>query len=160
MQIDKKLQIVKMFQDKYPDTHLGGSLGLYLHGIDLKRDLKYSDIDLTTPDNIDKNQLLIINEVQESSNPSDFDYSLRYHPIDSSVYVKIEIRISPEPGFIVIEKDGINYNVSKLKDIIFWKTKYANNGSQKHEHDLIVINGGERPAIETPIFSSNDDLPF
>jgi hypothetical protein len=49
-----KLQILREFQTKYPDSHVGGSIGLYLHGIDLKRDISRTDLDITTPDWIEE----------------------------------------------------------------------------------------------------------
>lgn len=161
MNIADKLKVVKMFQDKYPNTHVGGSLGLFLHGIDLKRDLNKSDIDLTSADDI---QLVFclenITDLVESSRPGDFNFAFRFNH-SQTVYTKIDVRITPEPSFEVINYDGIDYNVSKVRDIIFWKKKYADNNVQKHIDDLIVINGGERPElIACTAYNSNDDFPF
>jgi len=159
--IFEKLKIIKHFQDKYPLSHVGGSIGLCLHGIDLKRSLKNSDIDITVPNKLEQDIPFETYEV--SSSPSDFDYSFRAAETKSNLYSKIEIRITPEPSFVIIEFDGIKYNVSKLVDILFWKQKYADKGVQKHIDDMIVINGCERPVANAVVlsdFDSTDELPF
>lgn len=160
MYIEQLLYHAKKFQDMFCNSHIGGSLGLYLHGIDLKRDITKSDIDMTCksklPEPLDAEQF------EESSSPTDFDYSLRLHDKQSNIYAKIEVRVSPEPSFVVINHNGIDYNVSLLENILFWKQKYADKGVQKHIDDMIVINGGERPPIPevTYAYANDDDLPF
>jgi len=52
-QMQYKLEMLREFQAKYPDSHVGGSVGLYLHGINLQRDISRTDLDLTVPDWID-----------------------------------------------------------------------------------------------------------
>lgn len=157
--LNEKLSIIKSFQDKYPDSHVGGSIGLYLHGIDLKRDISKSDIDMTKKYKLPETEKIPFDNYQESSSPSDFDYSFRAFESDNAHYAKMEIRVTTEPSFVVINHDGINYNVSKLEDIIFWKQKYADKEIQKHIDDLIVINGGERPKQKQQAYNE-DDLPF
>ena len=46
--IRKQLKVLRAFQNKYPKSHVGGSIGLRLLGVDLKRNLYYSDLDITT----------------------------------------------------------------------------------------------------------------
>lgn len=150
----QKLEVAKEFQDKYPNSHLGGSIGLLLLGVDLKRDLSKSDLDITTAENILKED--IISNYEERSDVSDFDYAIQKQ-FESGYYLKIDVRISPEPQFDVINFNGINYNVSKLKDILFWKRKYANKGVLKHSNDLITIESGVRPKEE---IESSDDLTW
>jgi hypothetical protein len=158
--IENILKAVKVFQDKYPDAHVGGSIGLTLHGIDLKRDLSKSDIDITVynklPDIID------IANVEISSNPEDFDYAFRYYPDSGSRYIKLDIRYCPEPSFEVIEYEGVKYNVSKKVDILYWKQKYADKQVQKHVDDLIAIKTGIRPEPQPYMGPSlrADDFPF
>ena len=41
-----KLDFLREFQSNYPKSHVGGSIGLMLHGVDLKRDLNLSDLDI------------------------------------------------------------------------------------------------------------------
>lgn len=157
--INQKLGIIKRLQQTFVDAYVGGSFGIFLHGIDLKRSLNQSDIDMSVQSTIDYQKLVEIDELEEASNPEDFDYCFRYNHFDS--YTKIDVRRNSEGSFIVIERDGVSYNVAKLEDIIVWKEKYAAKGVQKHSDDLIVIRGGERPE-RTPEQAETitDDLPF
>lgn len=152
--IEYKLEAIRKFQKNYPTSHVGGSLGLMIIGIDLKRSLIMSDIDITIDeyDNIIKD-----NGLEQVSNNSDFDFSYRVNHTDN-FYTKIDIRINPEPSFDVIEFCGYRYNVSKLRDILFWKQKYADKGLLKHKNDLITIKTGVRPLEQVVI--NDDDLPF
>lgn len=150
------LCIVKSFQDKFKTAHVGGSIGLMLHGIDLKRDLSKSDIDMTVADYIHKDDKP--DEFKETSNPDDFDHQYRVNVSNPLIYIKMDVRVSPEPSYDVVTYNGINYRVSKLRDIIFWKKKYAKKGVKKHIDDLIVIDGGERPSAKNKM--PDDDLPF
>jgi len=143
-----KLNIIKTLLEKYPDSHVGGSIGLFLHGVDLKRNLNKSDIDFTVTAPIDFSQPMNIENLVEPSAPGDFEYSFRmYHSKDGATYTKIEISINPAPIFDIIVYDGYSFRVTKKDHIIMWKKLYASKGSLKHEHDMIVINGGERPMI-------------
>jgi hypothetical protein len=111
--IKLKLKELREFQKIYPESHCGGSIGLMLHGIDLQRDLGNSDLDITTPDEIQVN-----NEVyQERSDGNDFDYCLKRDIPSTGYYVKFDIRVCPEPSFEVVEFEGYKYNVSRLKDL-------------------------------------------
>lgn len=156
IEMSKYLQAVKDFQNKVPSAHVGGSIGLYLHGIDLKRDLSQSDIDMTIEEYIPEE--VTLEGYQETSNPDDFDHQFRFDIPNDNRYIKVDVRVSPEPSFEIIERDGVSYNVSKKRDILFWKKKYADKGVQKHIDDLVVINGGERPLLK--VFAITDDLPF
>ena len=148
-----KLKVFQEFQVCNPTAHLGGSLGLMLRGIDLLRDLKTSDLDVTIDEydatNLQKDLL------NERSDGNDFDFCVSRVVADNGNYVKMDIRVSPEPSFDKIEFEGFVYNVSKLRDILFWKKKYAKKGVLKHINDLIVIETGLRP-IEV----KNDDLSW
>ena len=138
-----KLKTLKEFQEKYPTSHVGGSIGLYLRGIDLKRDLSKSDLDITIDELIEETDSFYLLD----SSSDDFDYTIEKHT-DNGSCIKMDIRICPEPSFDVIEFEGVNYNVSKYRDIIYWKTKYANKDTQKHKDDLETIKTGVRP-LET-----------
>lgn len=144
-QMQYKLQMLREFQAKYPDSHVGGSVGLYLHGIDLKRDISKTDLDLTVPDYIEG-----YNDNPEwNTSSSDFDYSNMFKSKDNYFCCKVEIRVCPEPSFTVVEHERHSYNVSLLSNILFWKKKYARKGVQKHIDDLITIETGVRPVNET-----------
>ncbi len=152
--IMQKLEVVQQFQNKYPDSHIGGSIGLMLLGIDLQRDLSKSDLDITAPDFIGEKE--IIDNYELRSDGNDFDYAIQKNIADG-IYIKIDIRISPEPSFDVVNFNGTNYNVSKLKNILFWKKKYSDKGVLKHTNDLITIETGIRPAEN---INNDFDLPW
>src|SRR5882757_9910466 len=139
MNINILLETVRKIQTLFPTVHVGGSIGLYLHGLDLKRDLSKSDIDLTDKDQAAANLFVdSFKDTEESSNPEDFKYQFRYnYPGDR--YIKIDISIFPEKEFDVIDKDGFLYRVSKKEDILFYKKKYAESGGKKHQDDLTAI---------------------
>jgi len=157
-QMQYKLQMLREFQAKYQDSHVGGSVGLYLWGIDLQRDISRTDLDLTVPDWID--ELSTTKGYREApSDVSDFDYSIMNKSKDYYFCCKMEIRVCPEPSFTVIEDEGYSYNVSLLSNILFWKKKYARKGVQKHIDDLITIETGVRPEPKKLVLSGLD-LPF
>ena len=150
------LSAILEFQNQFPTAHVGGSLGLLLHGVNLKRQLTQSDIDMTMDEDIPKGKEPV--SLVEASHPQDFDRCFRRN-VNDGQYIKIDLRINPEPSFERIQYEGNIYNVSKKRDILFWKKKYADKGVKKHIDDLIVINGGTRPdpVVWTP---DNDDIPF
>lgn len=152
-----KLRALKEFQDLYPTSHVGGSIGLMIRGVDLKRDMIKSDLDIT----IDEYEFKAddLPNMEERSDTCDFDFSLKKCYADGQLYVKIDIRVTPEPSFDVIDFNGVNYNVSKLRDILFWKNKYARKGVKKHENDLIAIETGVRP-LDPIVEPELDGLPF
>lgn len=165
--IKTKLEIVRKFLSRFPDTHVGGSIGLFLHGIDLKRSYEKSDIDLVTAIPLSFAEPLDIENTEDSSQTEDFEYSFRTYPKGYDFpYTKIEIAIRKFIGWDVIEYDGYKYRVSKLNDIYFFKAKYAMNGVEKHIDDFITIATGVRPEREKkkePILQhsdTTDDLPF
>lgn len=152
--IEYKLEAIRNFQTNYPTSHVGGSLGLMIRGIDLKRSLIMSDIDIT----IDEYEEIKTDEsLEPRSDNSDFDFAYKINHTDN-FYTKIDIRITPEPSFDVVKFNGYSYNVSKLRDILFWKQKYANKGILKHKNDLITMKTGVRPLEQVVI--NDDDLPF
>lgn len=140
--IKRQLSVLRAFQVKYPKSHVGGSIGLFLHGVDLKRNMYYSDLDITTP------------EFTEISNPNingcspveDYDHRYQIDDPKTGHFFKLEIRIDDEqPDFDVVNFEGVNYNITKKETILMWKQKYAENGNQKHINDLITIATGVRP---------------
>lgn len=138
----RQLKVLKEFQEKHPTSHVGGSIGLMLRGVDLKRDFNASDLDITIDDYLPA-EIELDNLVLRSDN-NDFDFCVKW--VDEiGNYTKMDIRITPEPSFDVINYNGVDYNVSKLRDILFWKKKYADKGVKKHIKDLITIEMGVRP---------------
>jgi len=151
----QKLVTLKEFQDKYPTSHVGGSIGLFLRGINLLRDLSKSDLDITIDEMDIESEKSVLKTYEETSDNNDFDLNIK-KVLPDGHYVKIDIRICPEPSFDVIEFEGVSYNVSKYRDIIFWKQKYAKKEVIKHRDDLETIKTGVRPLTAVQA----DDLPF
>lgn len=158
-QMQYKLQMLHEFQAKYPTSHVGGSVGLYLHGINLQRDISKTDLDITVSDFIEE---LKGDWNENPSDSSDFDYVKMHKSKDYYFCCKIEIRVCPEPSYTTVEFEGHTYNVSLLSNILFWKKKYARKGVQKHKDDLITIETGVRPEPKKVVFDSSNplDLPF
>jgi hypothetical protein len=145
--IDLKLQVFRDFQLQNPTAHLGGSLGLMLRGIDLQRDLISSDLDVTIDEYEVKN--LEVDRLDLTSEGNDFDFCTSKVINEEGLYVKMDLRVNPEPSFDKIEFEDFTYNVSKLRDILFWKKSYAKKGVLKHINDLVTIETGVRPAEVT-----------
>lgn len=115
--------------------------------------MKNLDLDITV-DEIGKDSLLK-NDYDNRSDWSDFDVCAKKEH-ENGFYTKIDIRVNPEPSFEIIEFEGENYNVSKKRDILFWKKKYADKGVGKHKNDLHFIEFGKHKLA--PVFNL-DDLP-
>jgi len=146
-----QLGVLKDFQTKYPTSHVGGSIGLMLRGVNLHRDLSKSDLDITI-DQLEK----VDESYDERSDSNDFDFCVQKE-LKSGHYVKIDIRVNPEPSFDIVRFEGETYNVSKERDILFWKRKYADKKVQKHIDDLYAIENNKRPQVAVDL---TDDLPF
>jgi hypothetical protein len=140
-----KLETIRDFQKKYPESHVGGSFGLFLLGYDLKRDFNDSDLDLITP-SFDKNDHTNNgknDDIQETSESNDFNYNYRRY--FGCYYVKYDISINTEQTFQVIQYEGNSYNVSLFENIMKYKREYAAKGVFKHTADIAAIETGVRP---------------
>ena len=158
--LEIKLETLREFQTKYPNSHIGGSVGLMIRGIDVGRDISLTDLDITT----DKYEVTENTDYENRSDGNDFDYNVKKW-FDSGYYVKIDIRISANEQYDIIAFNGHLYNVSKLQDILKFKRIYAKKGTIKHYQDLCYIAFGEhRPLSIASIFPIDDtetyDLPF
>lgn len=127
------LKSVKEILTACPQFNIGGSVGLFLHGVRLDRWLDRSgDIDLCSPYYI--NPKTISNEVDiEEAKPSgnDFDETFFYGGI------KCDYKIDPKQKYELIEYDGFTYKVTPLEIIIEAKARYAMQRSgEKHRQDL------------------------
>jgi len=129
-----KLDIVKAFQEKYPHTQIGGSVGLFLHGIELNRFYNncVNDLDIITPyytlfENInDKITINLLGE-KEYKSGCDFDECITISGI------KADVRIDNHQKYNIIEFEGFKYKVSALEAI--WAAKLRYN-AKKHNDDL------------------------
>lgn len=149
METNLKLDAVKAIQTKYRTFHVGGSVGLFLHGVRLDRWLKSksSDIDMVAP-------YFILPEFEQEDKKNDDDYDDDYscEYIDAKASgndfdetflfegnfgsVKVDYKIDPLQRYVIIEYKGFKYKVSPLLTIIDAKMKYAMNGQKKHADDL------------------------
>lgn len=164
MTVEDKLKIIRSFQQKFPGSHVGGSLGLMLQGVDLQRDLKKSDIDMTVQTELQSADVTGLENTEESSHPEDFDYQFRHYPTGTGTYVKIDINIQPKRKYNTVVYKGESYRVSRIEDILAWKHYYSMKGAGKHTDDLEVLRTGVRSKeVDKPVVvTSNamDDLPF
>ena len=140
-----KLDAVKIIQTKYPTFHVGGSIGLFLHGIRLKRLInnKSSDIDMIAPyfilpefnsDEDDEDDEVDSEYKDAKKSGNDFDETFVLYGDFGSV--KIDYRIDPHQRYEIIEYKGFKYKVSPLMTIMDAKMKYAMNGQRKHAQDI------------------------
>lgn len=148
LQIERnlKLEAVKLIQMKYPIFHVGGSVGLFLHGIRLKRWVSNSssDIDMVTPyfilpefdnDDVDDDDDCLYCEYKDAkASGNDFDETF----ILSGEFgtVKVDYKIDPQQRYEIIDYKGFKYKVSPLMTIMDAKMKYAINGQKKHADDI------------------------
>lgn len=134
-----KLEIVKQFQQQFPTSHIGGSMGLYLRGIDVGRNITESDLDMVLQKYEDGS--IQDEHWQSVSNFDDFVASFRiwFANKGGAYYTKLEISEQPEQLYDIVEFQGDVYNVSKLSSILEFKKKYADKGCSKHQRDLHFI---------------------
>ncbi len=152
------LDIVKEIQIKYPMLHVGGSVGLFLHGVRLKRwfNKHKSDIDMVSPyfilpeGEIDEEPITYL-DAKASGN--DFDETFM---IGNDI--KVDYRIDNKQRYEIITFDGFDYKVSPLLTILEAKMRYAlmKNG-HKHKADLIEMVTRVKPVNKVK-FVSVDEL--
>lgn len=143
-----KLSAVKAIQTKYPTFHVGGSIGLFLHGIRLKRwtNKASSDIDMVAPYYIlpefndenekvdDDDDELFCEYLDAKASGNDFDETFTISGEFGTV--KVDYRIDPAQRYEIVEFQGFKYKVSPLLTIVNAKMKYAMEGQKKHAEDL------------------------
>ncbi len=129
------LDIVKEIQTAYPHIIVGGSIGLFLHGINLDRWAKGepSDIDLISPyyTLIESIGNLKIEEIEEESSGKDFEYTLSVYGDNGPI--QIDLAIDPKSTYKYIDYEGFRYKVNRLENIWAAKLKYH---KPKHIKDL------------------------
>lgn len=149
------LSTVKKIQEKYPIFHVGGSVGLFLHGIRLNRWLhsRGSDIDMVTPyfilpefnneENDTSNSLdedfedFGVDYLDAKMSGNDFDETFLVHGEFGTV--KVDYKVDPIQRYEIVEYNGFKYKVSPLLTIVNAKMKYANNGDKKHKKDILEM---------------------
>lgn len=149
------LPTIKKIQLLNPTYHVGGSAGLYLHGIMLDR-IKGGwncDIDLiapyyTIPTGDDKD---VVKPDKSKRSANDFDESIVFND------VHCDIRIDPKQRYEVIVHNGFSYKVSLLEVIMSAKFKYAMNGQEKHLKDVYEICGKKGYEPEKEVIDNGID---
>ena len=143
-----RLRIVREIQAKMPNSHLGGSLGLFLQGIDLKRDFVGSDLDFCFPDTYnsilpsDKSQNPEFLQTEEAKSSTDMDHCVltSISPKGSpGVKVKIEINVDKSQSYKTVTYEGNTYRVTNPEVVLGWKVVFASRGSEKHRKDLDLL---------------------
>lgn len=146
LDIKMRLTLVKQLQQSTPQLLIGGSIALYLHGVNLKRFIVgVGDLDLILPYWQDLNAN--IGYTAEDHEDEDFDEDRPsgsdYDETTSVGGVKADIRIDPKHKFETIEYKGFKYKVVPLWTIIEAKAKYAaSKWGEKHRDDLreMILN--------------------
>jgi hypothetical protein len=146
----EKLEVLKQFQCDYPESVLGGSIGLFLHGVDLKRDLTMSDLDFCMPDCSklveDRLNSELVKHHQENSG-SDFRHKVNLNHKTEGYYTKVEIS-ERDCDFVYKYHEGFMYKLQTLSDILLWKAHYAFKGISKHKEDLQEIIHARFPSTK------------
>jgi hypothetical protein len=132
------IDLLKGIQKKFPMMHVGGSVGLYLHGVRLKRwnEKSKSDFDMISPYFI-----LPDGQIEETGDEIEYlDAKASANDFDETFVVggvKVDYRIDPKQRYEIIEYDGFKFKVSNLLTILEAKMRYAMlpNG-KKHKDDL------------------------
>lgn len=122
-----QLTIVRAIQKKYPSIHVGGSIGLFLWGLNLDRPFK--DIDLCAPE-VGTMDLSKSHHYNNGSPTTDFDYNFQFKGFN------IEVKIDPTQTYHLLMHLGFRYYVTDLAIIEHYKASYAAKGYDKHAVDL------------------------
>ncbi len=155
--IKPSIDKLKEFQIDYPLSHIGGSLGLFLHGIQLSRFKNFNsqiDFDVILPyyqiikkkeenNNLKIDGVTLLEKVMEEeevdySSSNDFDEAVFYDG------VKIDLKVDPHQKYEIINFEDFDFKVSKLENILEAKLRYAmtpSKSSVKHKKDIYEMVG-------------------
>lgn len=139
--LDKRLEIYKAIESVHPGCHIGGSIGLFLHGIDLGRTFVDSDIDICSfkPNGKEfKDLQKRYSEIGLASSTDMDEVTYRSEIEENGVEkkIKIEYKYDKTQNFKVVEYKGVTYRVTLPQMILGWKVLFACRGSKKHRSDL------------------------
>lgn len=133
------LNHVKKLQEKYQNIYIGGSLGLFLHGMKIPRffNTSNSDLDIVIPyfQIFESSDGLTIKHENAKASGNDFDETF----ILTTDYgtTKVDVKIDPKQAYEIIEFDGVKYKVTKIEKIWEAKIRYAlGRNGKKHLNDL------------------------
>jgi hypothetical protein len=139
--LDKRLEIYKAIESVHPGCHIGGSIGLFLHGIDLGRTFVDSDIDICSfkPNGKEFKDLQKKYSETGLASSTDMDEVTYRSEIEENGVekrIKIEYKYDRTQNFKVVEYKGVTYRVTLPQMILGWKVLFACRGSKKHRADL------------------------
>lgn len=132
-----KLKYLRQITEKFPNTIIGGSVGLYLRGIRLKRLENYGigDFDLIHPFYINLEDE-IDDCVSNDNLPSGCDFGDQFN-FDG---IKVDLKVDPQLKYDIVEFNGHKYKVGDFRETIEAKIKYSKNkGGEKHYIDLLQL---------------------
>lgn len=138
------LEKVRELQTKFPLLHVGGSIGLFLHGIRLWRwnSHQATDIDLIHPYYVVMDSEKV-QEIQAKKSSNDFDNTYLVNG------VKADVKIDPYQKYELVKYKDFTYKVSTFETIMAAKMRYAVLGQQKHKDDIREMCGfKEQPKPE------------
>lgn len=150
------LRLLRNLQTKFPLLHVGGSIGLFLHGIRLKRwkGFQATDMDLIHPYFVVMDSENV-QEIAGKKSSNDFDNT---YLVDG---VKADVKIDPYQKYELVKYKEFTYKVSKFETIMAAKMRYAVLGQQKHKDDIREMCGfKEQPKPEWKDKGVNNGIPF
>lgn len=143
------LELAKEIQVKFPHFHIGGSAGLFLQGLKLKRletntahDLDfcspyYSNILSEFANKSDKIEEFYDEDDSEETWGSGNDFDECINLIYKGKNVTIDLKIDPSQKYRVIEYKGFKYKVTPWEIVLKAKIEYSQKkGGLKHKKDL------------------------
>jgi hypothetical protein len=147
------IDLLKDIQTKFPMFHVGGSVGLYLHGVRLERWLgkTSSDIDMVSP-------YFVLPEGSVSEDGEEIEYldaKASANDFDETFLVdgvKVDYRIDPKQRYEIIEHNGFKFKVSPILTILEAKMRYALHPSgRKHRDDIKeMVVRVKKPSTKNP----------
>lgn len=129
----KQLDLAYKLQRQYPGLALGGSIGLFLHGIQLRSNYADSDLDFTADSGEEFSDLERCDGVKKTES-ADMDISYE------SEGIKIQIQMDPTNKWVELLHGDRMFKVSTVPHIISWKIKYSKEGHEKHIDDMEQFN--------------------
>jgi hypothetical protein len=137
--LDIRLEIYKEIESSHPGCHIGGSIGLFLHGIDLGRTFIDSDIDICSFKPYGKKLVDSRYTETDLASSTDMDevcYKSEIKGDGVEKMIKIEYKYDKTQDFKLVEYKGVTYRVTLPEIILGWKVLFACRGSKKHREDL------------------------
>lgn len=131
------LESIQLLQTQNPYCFVGGSTGLFLHGLSLKRwEHSTKDIDIITPFFFQWTSTKDVDIDMDEEKTSGNDYNHTFLVNGS----KMDVRIDNQQKYEIINYDGFNYKVALIEDILEAKLRYAREkNGEKHKMDIFEL---------------------